>query len=90
VPDLTVTLYSASFCGACARTRTVLEQTTGLLHGRVGLREVNVAVDPEESERLDIQATPTTVLTDADGHELARAAGVPTPDQVLTLFAQHL
>jgi thioredoxin-like negative regulator of GroEL len=90
VPAVTVTLYSSSFCGACAQTRRVLEDTTGLLGGRVALREVNVAVDPEESERRDIVATPTTVITAEDGTELARAAGVPSPDQVLTLLARHL
>ena len=90
VPAVTVTLYSSSFCGACAQTRRVLEDTTGLLGGRVALREVNVAVDPEESERRDIVATPTTVLTAEDGTELARAAGVPSPDQVLSMLARHL
>jgi hypothetical protein len=56
----------------------------------VQLREVNVAEDPEESERREITATPTTVLTAADGTELARAAGVPSTPQVLTLLAEHL
>ena len=87
---LVLTLYSSSFCGACAQTRLTLEDATGLLGGRVQLREVNVALDPEESERREIMATPTTVLTDADGIELARAAGVPSAPQVLTLIARHL
>ena len=85
-----LTLYSSSFCGACAQTRRTLEDASGLVGDRVVLREVNVALDPEESERLDIVATPTTVLTAADGTELARAAGVPTAPQVLSLLATHL
>ncbi|TDS80543.1 thioredoxin family protein [Amnibacterium kyonggiense] len=85
-----LTLYSSSFCGACAQTRRTLEDAAGLLGDRVELREVNVADDPDESERRDIVATPTTVLTAADGTELARAAGVPSAPQVLTLLAQHL
>ena len=32
----------------------------------------------------------TTVLTSEAGEELARAAGVPTAPQVLTLLARHL
>ena len=87
---LVMTLYSSSFCGACAQTRRTLEDATGLLGDRVVLREVNVAFDPEESERRQITATPTTVLSGSDGDELARAAGVPTADQVLTLVARHL
>jgi thiol-disulfide isomerase/thioredoxin len=86
---LVLTLYSSSFCGACAQTRATLEDAAGLLGDRVVLREVNVAMDPEESERLEIIATPTTVLSGPDG-ELARAAGVPTANQVLTLVARHL
>jgi len=90
VEPLVLTLYSSSFCAACARTRTTLERTTALVGGRVALREVNVATEPEECERHDVAATPTTVLRTADGRELARAAGVPSPDQVLTLLAKHL
>jgi thioredoxin-like negative regulator of GroEL len=90
VTPLVLTLYSSSFCGACAQTRLTLEDAAGLLGGRVVLREVNVALDPDESERLEIMATPTTVLTDPDGRELARAAGVPSAPQVLTLIARHL
>lgn len=87
---LVLTLYSSSFCGACARTRRVLEDVAGLVPDRTALREVNVAAAPDESERRSIVATPTTVLTRADGTELARASGVPTAPQVLTLLARHL
>jgi hypothetical protein len=56
VQPLVLTLYSSSFCGACARTRQVLEDATRLVGGRTVLREVNVAVDPDESERRTIVA----------------------------------
>lgn len=85
-----LTLYSSSFCAACARTRSVLEDVATLVPDRAVLREVNVAAAPDESERREITATPTTVLTSADGTELARASGVPTAPQVLTLLARHL
>jgi thioredoxin-like negative regulator of GroEL len=87
---LVLTLYSSSFCAACARTRTVLEDATALVGDRAVLHEVNVAMDPDESERRTIVATPTVVLTDSHGRELARAAGVPTAPQVLTMIARHL
>jgi thiol-disulfide isomerase/thioredoxin len=90
VEPLVLTLYSSSFCGACARTRSVLEDVAGLVPDRAVLREVNVAVAPDESEQRAIVATPTTVLSRADGTELARASGVPTAPQVLTLLARHL
>src|ERR1700712_61407 len=48
VTPLVLTLYSSSFCGACAQTRLTLEDAAGLLGGRVVLREVNVALDPDD------------------------------------------
>jgi protein-disulfide isomerase len=49
-----------------------------------------VASSPDDAERASIVATPTVVVRDESGTELARASGVPTADQVLTLLARHL
>jgi glutaredoxin len=90
VAELTVTLYSSSFCGACASTRAALENIAPLLGERVEWREVNVAADPEGSERANITSTPTVVITGAEGDERMRAAGVPTTPQLLTAIAAAL
>jgi hypothetical protein len=90
MPPVTLTLYSSSFCAACARTRMVLNAAASLLPDRVSIREVNVATDPTDTERRGITFTPTTVLTDAEDEELERAAGVPTAPHVLALLARHL
>jgi glutaredoxin len=95
MPDLTVTLYSSSFCGACTSTRHTLDLVGSLLDSspmgsRVGLREVNVADRPRESEERGITSTPTVVMTTGDGVEVMRATGVPTSEQVLAAIARNL
>ncbi|MFB2555699.1 thioredoxin family protein [Herbiconiux liangxiaofengii] len=90
MPELSLTLYSSSFCGACSSTRSSLEQIDRLLGGRIRWTEVNVADDPEGSERAGIVSTPTVVITGPDGDERMRAAGVPTTDQLLTAIASAL
>ncbi len=90
MPELTVTLWSSSFCGACTSTRQTLDAIAPLLGERVAWREINVADAPDEAERLEIAATPTVLVTDASGAERFRAAGVPTTAQVLTALAAAL
>ncbi len=90
MPELTVTLYSASFCGACTSTRRTLDLIAPLLGDRVAWREVNVADGAEEAEGRGIAATPTVLVTDASGTERFRAAGSPTTSQVLTALASAL
>ncbi|MDN4642092.1 thioredoxin domain-containing protein [Agreia sp. PsM10] len=87
---LSVHLYSSSFCGACTQTRSVLDQVQPFVRDRVDFSESNVASSPDDAERASIIATPTVVVRDESGAELARASGVPTADQVLTLLARHL
>ncbi|MCS5717220.1 thioredoxin [Herbiconiux sp. CPCC 205763] len=88
--ELSVTLYSSSFCGACTSTRQTLDVVAPLVGSRVEWREVNVADAPDESEARGIVATPTIVITDASGVERMRASGVPTPEQVLKALAAAL
>jgi thiol-disulfide isomerase/thioredoxin len=87
---LSVHLYTSSFCGACTQTRRVLDRVQPLLRERVAFSESNVASSPDDAERAGIVATPTVVVRDESGTELARASGVPTVDQLLGLLARHL
>ncbi|BDI23333.1 glutaredoxin [Herbiconiux sp. L3-i23] len=88
--ELSVTLYSSSFCGACAATRRTLGRVEALLDDRVRWREVNVADAPDESEDRAITTTPTVVITDRTGAEVMRASGVPTANQVLAAIGNAL
>ena len=90
MPELTLTLYSSSFCGACRSTRRQLDRVEQLLPGRVRIREINVADDPERAEAAAVTSTPTVLIEDGAGQEISRAHGVPTVDQVLSAVARAL
>ncbi|QJU55013.1 thioredoxin domain-containing protein [Herbiconiux sp. KACC 21604] len=90
MPELHLTLYSSSFCGACNSTRATVERVAELVGERLDWREVNVADAPDESEASGIVTTPTVVITGADGSERMRASGVPTTPQLLAAIAAAL
>ena len=84
-----LTLVTSAFCGACARTRSVLaEAVRHLPDARVA--EIDVAREPALAESLDIRATPTVIIRDDTGTEVFRAEGVPTVPQVLTAAVRAL
>jgi thioredoxin 1 len=79
-------LFVSSFCGACARTRSILELATSVLPGSTVI-EHDVAFEPDLAEAIDIVSTPTVLVRNSSGVEVFRAAGVPTIDQVLAAAA---
>lgn len=82
-------LFSSSFCGACSRTRQILDTVVRLVP-EVIVAEHNVADNPDAAEAEVITATPTVIIRDASGAQLFRAAGVPTINQVLAATAKAL
>ena len=78
----TLVQFSTAFCAPCRGTRAVLrsvaEQVPGVAY---------VEVDAERSlalvRRLDVRATPTTLVLDAAGREVRRATGQPSRAQVM-------
>lgn len=84
-----LTLVTSSFCGACARTRSVLTDAVRFLPDAM-ITEIDVARDPERAEELDIRFTPTVIIRDDAGAVVFRAEGVPTVPQVLTAAVRAL
>lgn len=78
----TLVQFSSSFCAPCRTTRHVLAAVAAEQDG-----VVHVEIDAESNldlvRSLDIMRTPTTLILDARGVEVARASGVPRRDQVL-------
>lgn len=78
----TLLQFSSAFCAPCRTTRVVLADVAA---GQPGV--AHVEVDAEQHldvvRRLDIMRTPTTIVLDAAGREVVRAAGAPTKEQVL-------
>ncbi|MEX0426780.1 thioredoxin family protein [Nocardioides sp. DS6] len=79
----TLVQFSSAFCAPCRTTRRVLADVAEAVPG-----VVHVDIDAEEHldvvRRLGILRTPTTIVLDAAGHEVARAAGAPRKEQVLS------
>ncbi|WP_433784177.1 TlpA family protein disulfide reductase [Actinomycetospora sp. CA-101289] len=77
---------SSQFCAECRASRSVLTDVASE-HPGVTVREVDVAVRPELVRLLGIRRTPTTLVVDPAGVELARTVGVPRRSDLLGLLA---
>lgn len=85
---LTLLQFSSPFCAPCRTTRTLLAD---IARAVPDVRHVEVDVAAGDLElalvrRLDIRRTPTTVILDSHGEELARASGVPRREQVMAVL----
>ena len=78
----TLLQFSSAFCAPCRATRRVLGDVARAVPG-----VAHVEVDAEQHldlvRRLGVQKTPTTLVLDAEGREVRRAAGQPTAAHVL-------
>lgn len=79
----TLLQFSSAFCAPCRGTRRILEQVTSTVPGVVHL-EVDAEHHLDVVRRLGILRTPTTLVLDRHGHEVSRASGAPTKEQVLS------
>ena len=77
----TLLQFSSAFCAPCRATRRVLTDVAGQVPG-VSHIEVDAEHHLDVVRRLGILRTPTTLVLDANGHEVVRAAGAPTTAQV--------
>ncbi|HEU4567718.1 MAG TPA: thioredoxin family protein [Marmoricola sp.] len=78
----TLVQFSSAFCAPCRATRRILTGVAEVVPGVVHV-EVDAEHHLEVVRRLGIVRTPTTLILDAAGHEIARAAGAPRKEQVL-------
>lgn len=88
-PTVHFELFSSTFCGACAHTRSVLAQAKKYLPA-AAFSETDIAQDPERAEDRQIESTPTVIVRNANGDEVFRASGVPTLHQVLAAAVRAL
>ena len=78
----TLVQFSSAFCAPCRITRRGLSEVADVVPGVVHL-EIDAEHYLEAVRRLGIVRTPTTLVLDAVGQEVARAAGAPRKEQVL-------
>lgn len=78
----TLVQFSSAFCAPCRTTRVVLADVADRFDGVVHL-EVDAEQHLDLVRELDVRRTPTTLVLDAAGNEITRAAGAPRREQVL-------
>lgn len=83
----TLLQFSSAFCAPCRATRRVLGDVAASVDG-VAHVEVDAEHHLEVVRRLGVVRTPTTLVLDAAGREVARATGAPRKEQVLAAVAQ--
>jgi thiol-disulfide isomerase/thioredoxin len=79
----TLVQFSSAFCAPCRATRRILADVAEVVPGVVHV-EIDAEMHLETVRRLGIVRTPTTLILDAAGREIARAAGAPRKEQVLS------
>ncbi|MBC9732734.1 thioredoxin family protein [Nocardioides marmotae] len=82
----TLVQFSTAFCAPCRATRRTLTEVAELVPGVVHI-EVDAEQHLDVVRRLDVLRTPTTLVLDASGREVSRAAGAPRKEQVLGALA---
>ena len=83
----TLLQFSSAFCAPCRATRRILDDVSSTLPGVVHL-EVDAEHHLDVVRRLGIMRTPTTLVLDEHGHEVTRATGAPTKQQVMAALGQ--
>lgn len=78
----TLLQFSSAFCAPCRATRRTLAEVAAVVPGVVHV-EVDAEHHLEAVRRLGVLRTPTTLVLDAGGREITRAAGAPRKEQVL-------
>ncbi len=85
----TLLQFSSAFCAPCRSTRRILSDIAGQVAGVTHI-EVDAEHHLDVVRRLSILRTPTTLVLDAQGHEVVRASGAPTKAQVYDALASAL
>jgi thiol-disulfide isomerase/thioredoxin len=82
----TLLQFSSAFCAPCRATRRTLAEVAELVPG-VRHVEVDAEHHLELVRAVGVLRTPTTLVLDARGAEVTRAAGAPRKEQVLAALA---
>jgi thiol-disulfide isomerase/thioredoxin len=83
----TLLQFSSAFCAPCRAARRVLGDVSSALPGVVHL-EVDAEHHLDVVRRFGILRTPTTLVLDQHGHEVTRATGAPTRQQVMSALGK--
>lgn len=78
----TLVQFSSAFCTPCRATRVILGEVAAETSG---VRHIDIDAEHELAlvRKVGILSTPTTLILDSNGYEIARAVGAPRKAQVL-------
>jgi thiol-disulfide isomerase/thioredoxin len=85
----TLVQFSSAFCAPCRATRRVLNEVAGMVDGVVHI-EIDAETRLDLVRRLDIVRTPTSLVLDAAGREVKRAAGQPRKAEVVAALGDAI
>ena len=77
----TLVQFSSAFCTPCRATRVILGEVAA---ATPGVRHIDIDAEHELAlvRKVGILSTPTTLILDSKGYEIARAVGAPRKAQV--------
>ncbi len=77
----TLVQFSSAFCTPCRATRVILGEVAA---STPGVRHIDIDAEHELElvRKVGILSTPTTLILDSKGYEIARAVGAPRKAQV--------
>lgn len=78
----TLVQFSSAFCRPCRATRRVLADVAAMIDG-VAHVEIDAEAHLDLVRRLDVAATPTVLVLDAEGRVVRRAVGEPRRAHVI-------
>jgi thiol-disulfide isomerase/thioredoxin len=85
----TLLQFSTAFCAPCRATRRVLAEVAAMVPG-VAHVEIDAEAHLALVRALEIESTPTTLVLDADGRVVRRAAGVPRKADVIAALGEAI
>jgi len=79
---LTILQFSTTFCSECRTAKAIVKDIVKDSKD-ITYIEVDAESNLDLVRRVDIRSTPTTILLDSKGFEIARAKGAPKRDQLI-------
>ena len=84
---VTLVQFSSAFCTPCRATKQILSQIAAE-RPDISYVEIDAESNLDLVRRIHIHSTPTTVILNKRGVEIARAVGAPKKSEVIASLAQ--
>ena len=78
----TLLQFSSAFCTPCRATRVILGEVAAATPGVIHI-DIDAEAELALVRKVGILSTPTTLILDSKGYEIARAVGAPRKAQVI-------